>query len=97
MIVALAGQVSRPDAFIVLAFILNCLVSVLTGTSFGTVATMGVICMSVSQLLAVSPVLTGGAVMSGAFFGDRCSPLSTSALLVATVTRTNIFHNLLHL
>lgn len=97
MIVALAGQVIRPDAFIVLAFILNCLVSVLTGTSFGTVATMGVICMSVSQLLAVSPVLTGGAVMSGAFFGDRCSPLSTSALLVATVTRTNIFHNLVHM
>ena len=44
--------------------------------------------------MQVNPVLTGGAVLSGTFFGDRCSPVSTSALLVAEVTGTNIFNNI---
>lgn len=94
MIVALAGSVIRPDAFILLTFVLNCLISCLIGTSLGTAATMGVICMTMAQVLGISPILTGGAVMSGIYFGDRCSPLSTSALLVATITRTDFFHNL---
>lgn len=94
MIVALAGNLIQPSAFVLLTFVLNCLISCLIGTSLGTAATMGVICMTMASLLGVSPVLTGGAVMSGIYFGDRCSPLSTSALLVATITRTDFFHNL---
>ena len=39
-------------------------------------------------------MLTGGAILSGVFFGDRCSPVSTSALLVATVTKTDIYENI---
>lgn len=94
MIVSLAGNLIRPELFFVLTFVLNCCVSCLTGTAFGTAATMGVICMSVANFLGASPVWTGGAIMSGAFFGDRCSPLSTSALLVAAVTHTDFFRNL---
>ena len=94
MIVSLAGNMIRPEVFFVMTFVLNCCISCLTGTAFGTAATMGVICMSVANFLGASPVWTGGAIMSGAFFGDRCSPLSTSALLVAAVTHTDFFHNL---
>ena len=66
----------------------------LTGTSFGTSATIGVICMSMGISAGTSPLLLGGAILSGAFFGDRCSPFSTSALLVSELTKTSIFDNI---
>ena len=94
VIVCYAGVLIRPSVFLLMTFLLNCGISLLTGTSFGTSATMGVICMTIAGTMGFSPVLTGGAVLSGAFFGDRCSPVSTSCLLVATVTGTNIFENL---
>ena len=55
---------------------------------------MGVICAAIAESLGVPTWLTGGAVLSGIYLGDRCSPMSTSALLVATLTRTDIFKNL---
>lgn len=93
-IVALSASVISPHAFLILTFLLNALISCLIGTSFGTAATMGVICMSISHFFGIDPFLAGGAILSGIYVGDRCSPLSTSALLVATLTRTNLFDNL---
>ena len=94
IIVCYAAQLISPALFLLMTFLLNCFISVLTGTSFGTAATMGVICAAICSTMQVNPVLTGGAVLSGTFFGDRCSPVSTSALLVAEVTGTNIFNNI---
>lgn len=94
VIVCYAARLIRPGIFLLMSFLLNCLVSVLTGTSFGTAATMGVICASIGAAMGINPVLSGGAILSGAFFGDRCSPVSTSALLVAEITHTNIFDNI---
>ena len=94
VIVCYAMRLIRPAVFLPLAFLLCCGVSYLTGTSFGTAATMGVICMSVGTALGADVRLIGGAVLSGAFFGDRSSPVSTSALLVAGITETDIFDNL---
>ena len=93
-IVCRASGLIRPSVFLLMTFLLNSGLSTLTGTSFGTAATMGVICASIGAAMNVSPFLTGGAVLSGAFLGDRCSPVSTSALLVATITETDIFDNL---
>ncbi len=89
-----ASGAVRPSVFLLMAFLLNCVISFLTGTSFGTAATMGVICTAMGAALGADPVLTGGAVLSGAFFGDRCSPVSTSALLVCAVTGTDIYSNI---
>ena len=97
LIVCHATKLIRPSVFLLMTFLLNSGLSVLTGTSFGTAATMGVICSAMGAAMNVSPILTGGAVLSGAFFGDRCSPVSTSALLVATVTNTNIYDNIRHM
>lgn len=94
VLVCYAARFIRPSIFLVMAFLLNCLVSFLTGTSFGTVATMGVICMTMSRAMSVSPFLAGGAILSGIFFGDRCAPVSTSALLVAELTKTDVFQNI---
>ena len=84
-----------PSIILLSTFWLCAMISVLTGTAFGTGATMGVICAAIAESLGVPTWLTGGAVLSGCYFGDRCSPMSTSALLVATLTRTDIFKNLL--
>lgn len=89
-----ATALIKPQVFILAAFLLNCAVSVLTGTAFGTAATMGVISMTMGAALGTSPLWTGGAILAGCFFGDRCSPMSTSALLVAELTGTTIFQNI---
>lgn len=83
-----------PAIILLMSFWLCALISVLTGTAFGTGATMGIICAAIAESLGVPTWLTGGAILSGCYFGDRCSPMSTSALLVATLTRTDIFRNL---
>ena len=94
LLVCRAAELIRPSVFLLMSFLLNCFLSVMTGTSFGTAATMGVVCAAMGAAFGISPALTGGAVLSGVFFGDRCSPVSTSALLVATVTKTNIYDNI---
>lgn len=93
-IVANATALIRPHVVILLTFLLNCLMSLLTGSSFASAATMGVITMTLGTSMQVSPVLLGGAMLSGIYFGDRCSPVSTSAQLVKTLTHTNIFENI---
>ena len=87
-------QLISPRFFILWAFLLSSGISVLIGTSFGTVGTIGIalIVIARSSDIAVNPV--AGAIIAGAFVGDRCSPLSSSAHLVATVTRTDLYSNL---
>lgn len=87
-------QFIPPQAFLLITFLLCCLLSVLTGTAFGSAATMGVICMTMGRSLGLNPALLGGAILSGVYFGDRWSPMSTSALLVCEVTGTDIYANL---
>lgn len=93
-IVYYAVPLISPGVFLFATFLLNCLVSVLTGTSFGTAATVGSICISMAGAMGVPLFAAGGAALSGAFFGDRCSPISASALLVADLTGTDFYNNL---
>lgn len=88
-----ASQWCDGSAVLLASFLLCALVSSLTGTSFGTAATIGVICMTIANSMNIPPMYSGGAIMAGAYFGDRCSPMSTSALLVAAITKTDIFTN----
>ena len=93
-IVGYASASIGASGFLLTTFLLNCGLSLLTGTAFGTAATMGVICATMGAAMGVDARLTGGAVLSGVFVGDRCSPVSTSALLVAELTGTDIFDNI---
>lgn len=88
-----ASQWCDGSAVLLASFLLCALVSALTGTSFGTAATIGVICMTIANSMNIPPMYSGGAIMAGSYFGDRCSPMSTSALLVAAITKTDIFTN----
>ncbi len=93
-IVCYASGLINPSIFIMLSFLLCALVSFLTGTSFGTSATVGVICMSIARSMDLSVFWVGGAILSGAYWGDRCSPVSTSLLLVSTITETDLYRNI---
>jgi NhaC family Na+:H+ antiporter len=93
-IVYYASGVIRPSLIVLLTFLLNCLLSFLIGTSFGTAATMGLICMTIAATMGIDRSLIGGAVLSGIYFGDRCSPVSTSALLTAEITGTDLYDNI---
>jgi len=89
-----ATEVCSPGVMVLITFLLCCLISALTGTAFGTAATMGVICVTMSTSMGIPILYSGGAVLAGSFFGDRCSPMSTSALLVSTVTGTDLYKNI---
>ena len=93
-IICYALPMIRSQWFLAAVFVINSLISFLTGTSFGSAATMGVICMTMANAIGINPILSGGAVLSGIFFGDRCSPVSTSALLVADLTKTDVNSNI---
>lgn len=93
VLACLATQAISPTTLVPATFLLCCGMSMLMGSSFGTAATMGVICMAIGTAMGVSPALMGGAILSGSFFGDRCSPMSSSAALVATLTKTKVFDN----
>lgn len=91
--VSLCAKFMSPSIFILMSFLACCLMSTLMGTSTGTAATMGVICITLASALGADKVLAGGAILAGCFFGDRCSPMSGSAMLVANLTKTKVNHN----
>lgn len=93
-IVYYAMEVCDPRFMVLISFLLCGSISFLTGTAFGTAATMGVICATVSGSMGVPMLYVGGAVLAGSYFGDRCSPMSTSAMLVTALTKTDIFKNI---
>ncbi|WP_338952848.1 Na+/H+ antiporter NhaC family protein [Fusobacterium nucleatum] len=93
-IVYMGSKLISPSILILLTFLLCSILSVLIGTSLGTAATMGVICFSIGKAMGINPYYVGGAVLSGIYFGDRCSPMSTSALLIAELTKTDLYTNI---
>lgn len=90
-------QLIHPQWFLVSAFVLTGLVSALLGTSFGSAGTIGLALMIMARGAGVDEHWTAGAVIAGAYVGDRCSPMSSSAHLVATLTGTDIYRNLRHM
>ncbi|WP_303237259.1 Na+/H+ antiporter NhaC family protein [uncultured Bilophila sp.] len=84
----------NPTYFPLWVFLLCTLLSLLLGTSIGTVSTIGVIFMLLARTAGLNEAVTAGAVMSGIYVGDRCSPMSSSAALVCALTGTNIYDNI---
>lgn len=82
-----------PNLFLVIAFLLSAALSYVLGTSFGVSSTMGVILMAIARSGGIDPVITAGVILSGVYFGDRCSPASSAAVLVAAVTDTRLYDN----
>ncbi|HWR11310.1 MAG TPA: Na+/H+ antiporter NhaC family protein [Rectinemataceae bacterium] len=87
-------QYLNPKYFLLYAFLISCVVSFLLGTSLGTASTVGVALVLIAKSGDIDMNMIAGAIMSGVYFGDRCSPMSSSAYLVATLTRTRQYTNI---
>lgn len=83
-----------PKVFLALTFIMCCIMSVIMGTSWGTLGTVGIAMMGVGAGLGVNPAITAGAVVSGAWFGDKMSPMSDSTIMCSTITETYIMDHI---
>jgi NhaC family Na+:H+ antiporter len=87
-------ELMNPRYFIVYAFILSSIISFLLGTAFGTVGTIGIVMMILAKSGNVDINIAAGAIIAGAYFGDRCSPMSSSAVLTASITETDLYRNI---
>lgn len=83
-----------PEIFLAAAMLLCAVVSVSLGTSWGTVGTVGLALMGIGAGFGIPAYWTAGAVVSGAFFGDKISPLSDTTNLAPAVTGTNVFDHI---
>jgi Na+:H+ antiporter, NhaC family len=84
-------QIINPSIFLVTAAIISSIVSLSTGSSWSTVATIGVALLGIGRTLGIPDGMIGGAIISGAYFGDKLSPLSDTTNLAAAVTNTELF------
>ena len=82
-----------PRIFLLVVFLLSAALSFVLGTSFGVTGTAGVVLITLARSGGVDLAMTAGAILSGAYFGDRCSPMSSCATLVAAVTDTKLYDN----
>lgn len=80
-----------PSLFLLAAFLLSAILSFALGTSFGVCGTAGVVLMTMARGGGVPTAMAAGAVISGAYFGDRGSPMSSCAMLVAASTGTELY------
>lgn len=83
-----------PKFFLVSACIICALVSVLSGSSWTTIATIGVALLGIGHALGISEAWTAGAIISGAYFGDKMSPLSDTTILASSATGTDLFSHI---
>ncbi|HIW91894.1 MAG TPA: hypothetical protein H9870_09570 [Candidatus Corynebacterium avicola] len=91
LIIRFGLETIDPSWFFVTSLLLCSMTSLVTGTSWGTMGSVGVALMAVGSGLGMPMGLTAGAIVSGAYFGDKMSPLSDSTNLSAAITGTPLF------
>ncbi len=84
-------QVLNPTIFLVAAVIICAVVAVATGSSWLTVATVGIALLGIGKALGLSEGIIGGAIISGSYFGDKMSPLSDTTNLAPAMAGTDLF------
>lgn len=84
-------QIIHPDFFLASTCLICALVSVMTGSSWTTIATIGIALMGIGKAQGFHEGWIAGAIISGAYFGDKVSPLSDTTILASSVTDTPLF------
>ena len=90
-------QIIHPSFFLVSTCLICCIVSVMTGSSWTTIATIGIALMGIGEAQGFSTGWIAGAIISGAYFGDKVSPLSDTTVLAASVSGSPIFSHIRYL
>jgi NhaC family Na+:H+ antiporter len=87
-------QIIHPSFYLVSTCVICCIVSVMIGSSWTTIATIGIALMGIGQVQGFSVGWIAGAIISGAYFGDKISPLSDTTILASSVTDTPLFSHI---
>ena len=90
-------QVIHPDLFLLCTCIICAIVSVMTGSSWTTIATIGIALMGIGKAQGFHEGWIAGAIISGAYFGDKVSPLSDTTVLASSTTGTPLFTHIRYL
>lgn len=90
-------KIISPKVFLLVTFLLTSLVSVLSGSSWTTVGTIGVAMMGAGSIIGIHPGWLAGAIISGAYFGDKRSPMSDTCNLSASVAQVDLYKHINYL
>lgn len=91
MLIYYGMQIINPHIFLITSCLISAIVSVMTGSSWTTVATIGVALMGIGKAQGFSDGWTAGTILSGAYFGDKMSPLSDTTVLASSLCGTPLF------
>ena len=91
IIIVYGLHVFSPKFFLVSILIICSILSVVTGSSWTTMGTVGIAFMAVGDGLGLNPAITAGCIACGAFFGDKISPMSDSTNYAAAVAKTDLY------
>ncbi|OQX87734.1 Na+/H+ antiporter NhaC [candidate division KSB1 bacterium 4484_87] len=97
MLVFYGLKIISPKFFLLTASLVCSVVSLFTGTSWGTVGTMGVAFMGIAHGLGIPPGAAAGAIVAGSYFGDKISPFSDTTNLAPIAAKSNLFDHIRHM
>ena len=97
MIIYYGVDLISPEYLVFTAFIIAAIISTVTGTSWGSAGTVGVAIMGIAQGLDVNLAATAGAVVAGAYFGDKLSPLSDTTNLAPIAAGSELYEHIKHM
>ena len=87
-------QIIHPSLFLASTCVICALVSVMTGSSWTTIATIGIALLGIGKAQGFDDGWIAGAIISGAYFGDKISPLSETTVLASSITETPLFQHI---
>ena len=90
-------KILSPTFFLITALLLCSVVAIATGSSWTTAGTVGVALIGIAQGLGISPALAAGCIVSGAYFGDKMSPLSDTTNLAPAMAGAKLFDHIRHM
>ncbi|XQW86678.1 Na+/H+ antiporter NhaC [Thalassotalea piscium] len=90
-------QIINPNYFLFVACLLCCIISLAIGSSWSTAGTIGLALMGIGESLNIPMGMTAGAVISGAYFGDKMSPMSDTTNLAPAMVNTDVITHIKHM
>ena len=90
-------KVIHPSVFLLVIFVFTGIISIMAGSSWTTIGTIGVAMLSAGEILGFHPGWLAGAIISGAYLGDKLSPLSDTTNLSASVSEVNLYSHIRYL
>jgi len=97
MLIYYGLEILSPKGFLVVCCLISCVAALCTGSSWSTVGTVGLALMGVGTALGIPEEFTAGAIISGAYFGDKMSPMSDSTNLAPAMVGIDVFTHIRHM